>query len=29
LVLVGESKSTDFNAFENKGGTDLILIKIE
>jgi hypothetical protein len=29
LLLVGESKSTDFNAFENKGGTDLILIKIE
>ncbi len=29
LILVGESKSTDFNALENKGGTDLVLIKIE
>ncbi|MGB5645528.1 MAG: hypothetical protein WBM55_00305, partial [Muriicola sp.] len=29
LLLVGESKSTNFNTLQNKGGTDLILIKIE
>ncbi len=29
LVLVGESLSTDFSALENKGGTDLVLIKIK
>ncbi|NNJ87904.1 MAG: hypothetical protein HKP53_00755 [Eudoraea sp.] len=29
LVIVGESISTNFNTLENKGGTDLILIKIE
>jgi len=29
LVLVGESISTDFNTLEHKGGTDLVLIKIE
>ncbi len=29
LLLAGESKSTDFIGIENKGGTDLVLIKIE
>lgn len=29
LLLVGESKSTDFNTLENKGLTDLVFLKIE
>ncbi|MGB5377861.1 hypothetical protein [Muriicola sp.] len=29
LLLVGESNSTNFKSLQNKGGTDLILIKIE